>query len=93
MGIVTRIGKNFDNHDLWTAFLEEVHKRPNCNITFVKVRAHVSRGYTGQPEYWTRGNELADRYAKRKAREAFLKNLQELKPFIHRAVDIQSHAV
>ena len=60
----------FDNHDFWAAFLEEVHKRPNSNISFVKVKAHVPRCHTGQAEYLTRGNELADRCAKRKARDA-----------------------
>ena len=84
---------NFDNHDLWQLFIEEVLREGVREVSFIKVKAHVGNAYAGQPEWLSKGNERADELAKATAKGQFLCRLQVAQPFLRRAVDIQSHLV
>ena len=85
--------RNFDNYDLWCEFLKEASRENGRNVVVVKVKAHVSSDFEGQPQWMTEGNAAADRLAKATAKQAFLSKLNLVTPFLHRAVDIQSHLV
>ena len=85
--------RNFDNYDLWCEFLKEVSLENGRDVVVVKVKAHVSFDFGGQPEWMTKGNAAADQLAKATAKQAFLSKLNLVTPFLHRAVDIQSHLV
>ena len=41
---------NFDNHDLWQLFIEEVLREGAREVSFLKVKAHLGNAYAGQPE-------------------------------------------
>ena len=84
---------SFDNYDLWHCFLEEVHKRDGASVNIIKVAAHRSLNDTTQAPFLTEGNARADKLAKDLAKEAFHRKLVEVRPYILRACDLQTHLV